>query len=267
MKNLCVRDVCHAPIQAELKLASWWKPEYSRQATEEDVKAATDAARGVGGASTGAGAAAAAPLVDDAPEQRLGPLLRALTAIQAGKINERNASSATMAELEGMGGAEEGAGGKRTVVGRTNECVSFASYFGFDRTAYDAVGATGETAKPAGTVGVFKKEAISVEDKVLDLRVYFSREFPISVEAFLPIAEVMARSSAHAANFRSFFDTKFPVGAGFPVKFTIPVFPTITATVTFEHCDIRRPPPAAVFDLPADFKMGAYSERGWIRQL
>jgi hypothetical protein len=87
------------------------------------------------------------------------------------------------------------------------------------------------------------------------------------VDQFLPIAEVMARTGRHAENFRRFFDSKFPRGAGFPVSFSIPVFPTIMAKVTFEHCDVRRPVPKAAFDLPPAYKMGAYVDRGWIRQL
>jgi hypothetical protein len=87
------------------------------------------------------------------------------------------------------------------------------------------------------------------------------------VEQFLPIAEVMARTSRHAANIRTFFSTKMPAGAGFPVRFTIPVFPTVTATVTFDFCDTYRSPQKSLFTIPEDFKMGAYVERGFIRQL
>jgi hypothetical protein len=50
-------------------------------------------------------------------------------------------------------------------------------------------------------------------------------------EAFLPVAEVFARTGRHAENFRTFFNTKVPRGAGFPVQFSIPVFPTVTAQV------------------------------------
>jgi hypothetical protein len=89
----------------------------------------------------------------------------------------------------------------------------------------------------------------------------------LQVEKFLPVAEMMSRTSKHAENFRNFFQSKFPVGAGFPVRFTIPVFPTITATITFEHIDVRRGPPKQAFEIPADFTMGAYVERGWIRQV
>lgn len=89
----------------------------------------------------------------------------------------------------------------------------------------------------------------------------------MQVEQFLPVAEVMARTSRHAENIRRFFESKMPAGAGFPVRFTIPVFPTITATISFEMCDTHRSPPRSMFELPDDFKLGAYVERGFIRQL
>lgn len=68
-------------------------------------------------------------------------------------------------------------------------------------------------------------------------------------------------------SFASFFRTKFPRDAGFPVRFSIPVFPTVTATVTMEQMDTFRSPPKAFFDVPKDYKMGAYIERGFLRQL
>lgn len=58
-----------------------------------------------------------------------------------------------------------------------------------------------------------------------------------------------------------------PVGTGFPVRFSIPVFPTITATITFELMETRRSVPKGHFEIPPDFKRGAYVEKGWIRQL
>ena len=77
----------------------------------------------------------------------------------------------------------------------------------------------------------------------------------------------MARTARHAANFRRFFERKMPRASGFPVQLSLPVFPTVTATVTFEYCSTHRSPPASMFELPPEYKMGAYVERGWIRQL
>lgn len=260
MKNFCVRDIVHAPIMPDLKLKSWWKPEYSRQATEEEIKAASDASKGLGvvsptgvdvssssavGGGAGATATSASAHTEEevAPEKQLGPLFRALKAIRAGKINEKNASSATLEELEGMGFGEE-EGGKKGVVpggGHTVDVLEFQAYFGFPRAvageeltaraaAYAAassssstgasspssgVGATAASSsstssgegsegdalsaallaaelpppvleggfvhKGKGAVCVFRKEAVTTEDKTLDLKVIFSKEFPIEV--------------------------------------------------------------------------------------
>ena len=89
----------------------------------------------------------------------------------------------------------------------------------------------------------------------------------LQAEQFLPVAEVLARTGEHATNFKNFFQTKMPPEEGFPVRFSIPVFPTITATVTFEMCETRRAVPRGQFEVPQNFKLGAYVERGWIRQL
>ena len=86
-------------------------------------------------------------------------------------------------------------------------------------------------------------------------------------EQFVPIAGVMARTARHAANFKRFFEQKLPKGAGFPVQLSLPVFPTVTATVSFFFCQTHRSPPRGMFELPPDYKLGAYVERGWIRQL
>jgi hypothetical protein len=237
MKNLCVRDLTHAPIMPELKLKSWWKPEYSRQATDADFKAAEYAAKS-NGSSTGAATTASAssptagagkPAVasaavahEEAPEKLLVPLFRALKAIKAGKINENNANSATIEELEGMG-FEDDAGKK--VAGHTVDVMSFQDYFGFPRPQATAeeqaafklrqategttetpaatpaadvlaassadsrapaafVGIDGSMHKAMGAVAKFRAEATTVEDKSLDLKVFFSKEFPISVRFF-----------------------------------------------------------------------------------
>ena len=82
----------------------------------------------------------------------------------------------------------------------------------------------------------------------------------------LPIAAALARTGEHFHNFRKFFEHRMPPEAGFPVRFAIPVFPTVTATITFGKCTLHSPP-AALFDVPDEYKMGAYVEKGFIRQL
>lgn len=317
MLNLCVRDVSYEQILTDLKVTDWWRPEYSLEMGSGESGGESSPA-----ATPSTPAASSAVAQAEAPEKLLTPLRKAMKAIKLGKINERNAASATLEQLEGMGledGDGDGSGGGAGGAGAEGEAaeggagshaedssaassmrrslaalagpgahsaamMSFEDYFGFDRPAASSSSAAaadsgkaytpyvhkdGKLHKPSGTVCAFQPAYTTEEDKILDLQVAFSRDFPLTVEQFLPVAEVMARTGKHAENMRRFFNTKMPVGAGFPVKFSIPVFPTITATITFEFCEAHpsRRPPKGRFELPADIKMGAYVERGFIRQL
>lgn len=92
------------------------------------------------------------------------------------------------------------------------------------------------------------------------------RDFPLSVANMLPLAEVMARTAQHFKTFQKFFESTFPEGAGFPVQFQVPVFPTIAATVSFLQCELVTPP-AEMFQVPEDYKQDAYVDRSFFAQL
>lgn len=57
------------------------------------------------------------------------------------------------------------------------------------------------------------------------------------------------------------------LSTGFPVKFSIPVFPTITANIEFTRCEVGAAKQADWFEVPADFKMDAYVDRSWWKQM
>ncbi|XP_056894627.1 ankyrin repeat domain-containing protein 13C isoform X2 [Takifugu flavidus] len=59
-----------------------------------------------------------------------------------------------------------------------------------------------------------------------------SQDFPLGIESLLNVLEVIAPFK-HFNKLREFVQMKLP--PGFPVKLDIPVFPTITATVTFQQ--------------------------------
>ncbi|KAG8458051.1 hypothetical protein KFE25_007258 [Diacronema lutheri] len=95
-------------------------------------------------------------------------------------------------------------------------------------------------------------------------------DFPLALPHMLPLAQALAVSSRQHESLAAFFSRKLP--AGFPVQFTLAVFPTVTATVTFGKAAVfpRGPrgehhpdaPAADVFDLPADYARGAYRNFG-----
>ena len=55
-------------------------------------------------------------------------------------------------------------------------------------------------------------------------------------------------------------------GAGFPVSFSIPVFPTIRAEITFRECRCISAP-RQMFEVPQHFKIGAFADRSIFVQL
>ena len=107
---------------------------------------------------------------------------------------------------------------------------------------------------------------VTTAEKVMDCTVAFHPGFPLTREQMLPIAQALARTGAHFQNFRKFFEHKMPPEAGFPVQFSIPVLPTVKATITFGACTLTTPP-AELFAVPDDYAMGEYEEKGFIRQL
>ncbi|XP_061152030.1 ankyrin repeat domain-containing protein 13C-like [Syngnathus typhle] len=80
--------------------------------------------------------------------------------------------------------------------------------------------------------------------------VAMSQDFPLGIESLLNVLEVVAPFK-HFNKLREFVQLKLP--PGFPVKLDIPVFPTITATVTFQefHHDHFE---GSFFVIPSDFK-------------
>ncbi|XP_075837134.1 ankyrin repeat domain-containing protein 13C isoform X2 [Microtus pennsylvanicus] len=86
--------------------------------------------------------------------------------------------------------------------------------------------------------------------KTFKATVAMSQEFPLGIESLLNVLEVIAPFK-HFNKLREFVQMKLP--PGFPVKLDIPVFPTITATVTFQEfrCDEFD---GSIFAIPEDYK-------------
>ena len=56
---------------------------------------------------------------------------------------------------------------------------------------------------------------------------------------------------------KSFLESKLGAETGFPVRFTLPVLPAVSATVTFARCELTTPE-AHLFEVPADYEPGAF---------
>lgn len=77
-----------------------------------------------------------------------------------------------------------------------------------------------------------------------------SMDFPLSVEMLLSVLEAMAPFK-HLSKLRDFIAFRLP--SGFPVQLEIPVLPTVTAKVTFQHFAFRDNVPKHLFQRPPDY--------------
>ncbi|KAM4896169.1 ankyrin repeat domain-containing protein 13C isoform 2-T2 [Sylvia borin] len=86
--------------------------------------------------------------------------------------------------------------------------------------------------------------------KTFKATIAMSQEFPLGIESLLNVLEVIAPFK-HFNKLREFVQMKLP--PGFPVKLDIPVFPTITATVTFQEFRYDEFHDS-IFTIPDDYK-------------
>ncbi|CAL5086493.1 unnamed protein product [Urochloa decumbens] len=72
------------------------------------------------------------------------------------------------------------------------------------------------------------------EETVKTLRpsVWLTEDFPLSVDEFLPLLDILASRVRAVRRLRELLTTKFPPGT-FPVKVAIPVVPTVRVVITF----------------------------------
>ncbi|XP_053369449.1 ankyrin repeat domain-containing protein 13C [Clarias gariepinus] len=103
----------------------------------------------------------------------------------------------------------------------------------------------------AGKAPHLGRELVCKESKKnFKATVAMSQDFPLGIESLLNVLEVIAPFK-HFNKLREFVQMKLP--PGFPVKLDIPVFPTITATVTFQEFRYDEFD-ESIFTIPNDYK-------------
>ena len=73
----------------------------------------------------------------------------------------------------------------------------------------------------------------------------------------LSLSQVMAATDEQYESLERFFSTNRLAQGGFPVKFSLPVLPAVSALVTFEKCELTSPD-EKLFEIPADYKEGGF---------
>ncbi|CAG9834225.1 unnamed protein product [Diabrotica balteata] len=86
--------------------------------------------------------------------------------------------------------------------------------------------------------------------KAFKATIAMSADFPLSVEMLLNVLEVIAPFK-HFSKLRDFITFKLP--NGFPVKVEIPILPTVTAKITFQHFEFRDDIPKHLFMIPKNY--------------
>ncbi|XP_048584372.1 ankyrin repeat domain-containing protein 13C [Nematostella vectensis] len=96
-----------------------------------------------------------------------------------------------------------------------------------------------------------RAQVLKEDRKPVKAYVAMSQEFPLSIDLVLKVLEVIAPFK-HFSKLKEFVAMKLP--PGFPVRFEIPVFPTITAKITFQDFNKCEKIPASMFFIPRDYK-------------
>jgi len=94
--------------------------------------------------------------------------------------------------------------------------VTLTEYFGTEAAArYTKLKAeTDSRPRPSNNIAWFDPRKIKHEVKTFNnVKVVYSKDFPLSVQELLPIAEVMSRTQRHWSNLERFLQTKVPAGA------------------------------------------------------
>jgi hypothetical protein len=90
---------------------------------------------------------------------------------------------------------------------------------------------------------------LKVDRKVFKATTYITQQCPIDMKRILDILEVIAPYK-HFHKLREFVSLRLP--SGFPVKIEIPVFPTVTATITLQRYEQKQFPPSQ-FLIPRNY--------------
>jgi len=83
--------------------------------------------------------------------------------------------------------------------------------------------------------------------------IHMCDDFPITKNMVVTLLDLVAPHHPNISKLRNFLTVKMP--EGFPIKLTLPVFPTISADVTFAECDIgTEMVPQSMFELPDEYR-------------
>uniref|UniRef100_H2YIA2 Ankyrin repeat domain-containing protein n=1 Tax=Ciona savignyi TaxID=51511 RepID=H2YIA2_CIOSA len=99
-------------------------------------------------------------------------------------------------------------------------------------------------------LGRSRKEKLNT--KKFEASLGMSTEFPVKLENLLPIFAALGTKAKLFLKLKEFVTLRLP--SGFPVRITIPVFPTVKAVVNFPQFEFRTSIPSSMFSVPSDYR-------------
>lgn len=106
--------------------------------------------------------------------------------------------------------------------------------------------------RPRRRIMVHAQPACRKLAKSFPATVYMSDRFPLSVSEFLPVIEVLSKTTSAFESVQEFFSAALT--DGFPVQFCFPLVPSVSATFRFDQMRLETPD-QTVFAIPGTYTM------------
>jgi hypothetical protein len=100
---------------------------------------------------------------------------------------------------------------------------------------------------------LYQNELLIPKEKSFKCTVHLSKDFPLKPQSVIPIIDALSPSLPKLEKLKEIFQS-IPENQ-FPVKTEIPIFPTVTATITFEKYSPLSQVDDTTFAVPTDYQM------------
>ncbi|KAL3656896.1 hypothetical protein V7S43_018235 [Phytophthora oleae] len=131
------------------------------------------------------------------------------------------------------------------------EEMTFEDWFG---VPIESLPASLRAMRPRRCIMVQTQPSCRKITKSFPATVYMSDKFPLSVSEFLPVIEVLSKTTSAFETVQDFFSAALT--DGFPVQFCFPVVPSVSATFRFDRMELQTPVPHK-FMVPSTYTMHA----------
>ncbi|CAI5745122.1 unnamed protein product [Peronospora destructor] len=134
------------------------------------------------------------------------------------------------------------------------EEMSFKNWFG---TSIESLPASLRSLRPRRRVMAYTQPSCHKITKSFPATVYMSDQFPLSVSEFLPVIEVLSKTTSVFESIQKFFSAAYT--DGFPVQFCFPLVPSVSATFRFDRMELVTPD-LHMFTVPSSYTMRGEDE-------